>query len=50
MVDLLKTGIRPAGILATTFTQKAAAELQERVRVRLLEAGMAEQANELGRP
>ena len=48
MVDLLKTGIRPAGILATTFTQKAAAELQERVRVRLLEAGMTEQANELG--
>lgn len=48
MVDLLKTGIRPAGILATTFTQKAAAELQERVRVRLLEAGMSEQANELG--
>ncbi|MCC7246331.1 MAG: UvrD-helicase domain-containing protein, partial [Saprospiraceae bacterium] len=48
MVDLLKNGVRPAGILATTFTKKAAAELQERVRVRLLEAGMTEQANELG--
>jgi ATP-dependent exoDNAse (exonuclease V) beta subunit len=48
MVDLLKTGIRPNGIIATTFTQKAAAELQERVRVRLLEEGMTEAANELG--
>jgi ATP-dependent helicase/nuclease subunit A len=48
MVDLLKNGVRPAGILATTFTKKAAAELQERVRVRLLEAGMTEAANELG--
>ena len=38
MVELLKNGVRPAGIMATTFTQKAAAELQERVRVRLLEA------------
>ncbi len=48
MVDLLKNGVRPAGIMATTFTQKAAAELQERVRVRLLEADMTEAANELG--
>ncbi|MBK7935927.1 MAG: UvrD-helicase domain-containing protein [Lewinellaceae bacterium] len=48
MVELLKKGVRPAGIMATTFTQKAAAELQERVRVRLLEAGMTEAANELG--
>lgn len=48
MVELLKEGVRPAGITATTFTQKAAAELQERVRVRLLESGMSEAANELG--
>ncbi|MBK8195761.1 MAG: UvrD-helicase domain-containing protein [Lewinellaceae bacterium] len=48
MVELLKGGVRPAGIMATTFTQKAAAELQDRVRVRLLEAGMTEAANELG--
>ncbi len=48
MVELLQEGVRPAGIVATTFTQKAAAELQERVRVRLLEAGMSEAANELG--
>ncbi|MBX2890910.1 MAG: UvrD-helicase domain-containing protein [Saprospiraceae bacterium] len=48
MVELLKNGVRPAGIMATTFTKKAAAELQERVRVRLLEAGLLEAANELG--
>lgn len=45
---LLKSGIKPAGILATTFTKKAAAELQERVRLGLLEAGMTDAANELG--
>lgn len=48
LIDLLSSGIRPSGILATTFTKKAAAELQERVRVRLLEAGQTEAANELG--
>ena len=48
LADLLRGGLKPSGILATTFTQKAAAELQERVRVRLLEDGLAEQANELG--
>ncbi|TNE65446.1 MAG: DNA helicase UvrD [Bacteroidetes bacterium] len=48
MVDLLKNGVRPRGIIATTFTQKAAAELQERVRGRLLASGMLEAANELG--
>ncbi len=48
LVELLSSGVRPAGILATTFTKKAAAELQERVRVRLLEAGQTEAANELG--
>ncbi len=48
MVDLLESGVRPSAIMATTFTKKAAAELQERVRVRLLEAGRTEAANELG--
>ncbi len=48
MVDLLKGTVRPEGIMATTFTKKAAAELQERVRVHLLKAGMAEEAEALG--
>jgi len=48
MVELMQSGVRPSGIMATTFTQKAAAELQERVRARLLEDGMAEAANALG--
>ncbi|MEM8909588.1 MAG: UvrD-helicase domain-containing protein, partial [Bacteroidota bacterium] len=47
MVQLLKQGVRASGIIATTFTTKAAAELQERVRVKLLEEGLVEEANAL---
>jgi ATP-dependent exoDNAse (exonuclease V) beta subunit len=47
MVRLLGEGVRANGIIATTFTKKAAAELQERVRVRLLEEGMNDQADAL---
>src|SRR5262245_11367213 len=48
MVTLLQGGLQPSGILATTFTKKAATELQERVRLKLVESGMTEAANELG--
>lgn len=48
MVGLLVDGqVRPNGIIATTFTRKAAAELQERVRVKLLSEGLSAQADEI---
>lgn len=40
--------VRASGIIATTFTNKAAAELKERVRVKLLEKGLTKEADELG--
>ncbi|MBL7815113.1 MAG: UvrD-helicase domain-containing protein [Saprospiraceae bacterium] len=47
MVNLLRGGTRASGIIATTFTAKAAAELHERVSTKLLEEGLTEQANDL---
>ncbi len=47
MVRLLRTEVRASGVIATTFTTKAAAELQERVRVKLLEEGLTDEANAL---
>jgi ATP-dependent helicase/nuclease subunit A len=40
--------VRPEAIVATTFTVKAAAELRERVRTRLLEQDQVEAAQRLG--
>jgi ATP-dependent exoDNAse (exonuclease V) beta subunit len=46
--DALVSGdIRPHAVLATTFTNKAAAELQERARTRLLGAGRSDDAQRL---
>lgn len=40
-------GVRPSGIIATTFTKKAAAELLERVAKELLQRGLTEQAQQV---
>ncbi|MEM7105146.1 MAG: UvrD-helicase domain-containing protein [Bacteroidota bacterium] len=51
MVHLLRPDnthkVRPSGIIATTFTKKAAAELKERVRQKLLEDGYRDEAKEI---
>ncbi len=39
--------VRPEAVIATTFTKKAAAELQERVRQRLIARGLTAEANRL---
>ena len=45
--DVASGRVRPEGIIATTFTNKAAAELQERVRRLLLSKGLVEEAQRL---
>lgn len=41
----ISAGVRPEGLLATTFTEKAAAELQSRIRRKLLEGRTPELAS-----
>ena len=44
---LTKGDVKPAGVIATTFTTLAAGELKERVRGRLIEAGQLGIANQM---
>ncbi|QLH52416.1 MAG: UvrD-helicase domain-containing protein [Candidatus Accumulibacter cognatus] len=46
--ELTAGGIRPSGVVATTFTKKAATELRERVREHLLKQGNFGLANAMG--
>lgn len=47
IVQKLKSGVPPSGILATTFTRKAATELKERVRQSLIQEGLLDAAEEV---
>ena len=47
MVKKLNEGYTADGIIATTFTQKAASELQSRVRIALLKLGLRQEAETL---
>ena len=48
VLDRLKSkAAAPESLLATTFTNKAAAELQQRIRARLFKAGMVEEAQRI---
>ena len=47
VVDILKNGIPPEALMVTTFTNRAAAELRERIRVQLLNYKQTEEANRI---
>lgn len=46
--QLTSGAVRPSGVIATTFTKRAATELRERVRSHLLEHGDYRLANAMG--
>ncbi len=46
--ELNSGGVRPSGVIATTFTKKAATELRERVRAHLLKQGNFTLASAMG--
>ncbi len=46
-ITSVENPVRPEAVIATTFTVKAAAELRERVRARLLERGLVAEAQRL---
>lgn len=47
VVEILKDGKAPEALMATTFTNRAAAELRERIRVQLLKSNYPEEASRI---
>lgn len=47
VVEILKSGLNPESLMATTFTNRAAAELRERIRFNLLKSCQPEEANRI---
>jgi ATP-dependent helicase/nuclease subunit A len=47
VVDAMRSGIPPESVMATTFTNRAAAELKERIRLQLLKSNQPEEANRI---
>jgi len=48
VVEILDSGVTPEAVMATTFTRKAAAELSEKIRVKLLKRDQTAAANRIG--